>query len=889
MLPKFFKKQSGMGLVEVMVAASILGGLSLVVMKLNETGIQGVTRTEKGMEIVEFDSEINSYLASKEGCTNSVAGTPLLTSFDSTGEQYAIPSVRDRSNVVKFTPGVAGDVRRNVRFRSAYLTAYDVPTPAGPGAGNAFLVKTYEFKLSPEKTITKSKQITVAITPDTATGTMLSECIIKATKSDSVWTVDTYGIYYNNLTVAIGKSAAVSVPLKLDVEGQVMTGFSNTITGATPAFHQINGGAQNRILGTAATYSSIFGGRTNSITSGTNGVIVGGISNLLDGNSALNSVIAGGSGNQIYGGAVAGWNGYGTILGGLNNRMYDVYWSTVVGGQLNSVTGASNSVVGGIFNYVATGSYNSIMGGNGNIIEGAGLMDYSSIVGGYSNKVSTWSGLILGGNNNSVGEAIGAIINARDSSIRAGTGGHNIVLSGWNNTAGGSYASVLNGNNNHANGGSSTISGGYMNTVTGNTAGIYSSFFSITDAYASTILSGESNRIVGNWTNTGSTILGGSTNTAVNSYSSVLGGSNNYSAGIGSSIIASNSSLIIGGSTSSNSAVIGGFRNTINSGYASVISASYDSTLSSTNTSAIIGGRSHRIEGAYNVIMGGWGHSVGGSGNYASGVFSGEGNLINGTANVIVGGTGNENHGGGWRNSIFGGVQNTISGVMANNVLIGGGYNKMTTGDFSAILGGTNNTVSAWYGITIGGRAMGALHNGVVIIGDYTSGATPIVSTGVDQFISRFAGGYSMCTNAGCTTGAQMAGGVNGFSNISSRAKKEDFEFVDKEKLLESISMLDIPTWMYKEKDAKKKRYIGPMAEDFYKYILKPFNITGDDQTINQLDLIGVTLAGLQGVEKRTENLQIENKKLQNRIDQLEKEMDQLSSQMNEVLKESKK
>jgi Tfp pilus assembly protein PilE len=49
------RHQSGLGLVEVMASAAILGGLSLVVMKMNEQGTQGVARVERGLEASDFD------------------------------------------------------------------------------------------------------------------------------------------------------------------------------------------------------------------------------------------------------------------------------------------------------------------------------------------------------------------------------------------------------------------------------------------------------------------------------------------------------------------------------------------------------------------------------------------------------------------------------------------------------------------------------------------------------------------------------------------------------------------------------------------------------------------------------------------------------------------
>lgn len=47
-----------MGMVEVMVAAAMLGGLSLVVMQLSDNSQRAVTRMEKGAESLELHNEI---------------------------------------------------------------------------------------------------------------------------------------------------------------------------------------------------------------------------------------------------------------------------------------------------------------------------------------------------------------------------------------------------------------------------------------------------------------------------------------------------------------------------------------------------------------------------------------------------------------------------------------------------------------------------------------------------------------------------------------------------------------------------------------------------------------------------------------------------------------
>jgi hypothetical protein len=82
-----------------------------------------------------------------------------------------------------------------------------------------------------------------------------------------------------------------------------------------------------------------------------------------------------------------------------------------------------------------------------------------------------------------------------------------------------------------------------------------------------------------------------------------------------------------------------------------------------------------------------------------------------------------------------------------------------------------------------------------------------------------------------------------GFQAGSARAIKKQFEPVDRPALLESLAVMPIESWAYRQSD-DQSRHLGPMAEDFF----AAFGLGSSDQRIDLVDSTGVSLAALQGV-----------------------------------------
>jgi hypothetical protein len=253
--------------------------------------------------------------------------------------------------------------------------------------------------------------------------------------------------------------------------------------------------------------------------------------------------------------------------------------------------------------------------------------------------------------------------------------------------------------------------------------------------------------------------------------------------------------------------------------------------------------------------------------------------------------------------SIGMGYQPRATAVASNAI---GAYNQ-ATGDYALSLGsysqatashsvaiGTQAYATGIYSIAMGSGANTNGHDGAMVIGDDAYFQTAYASSD-NQLTMRFIGGYSGDSwsedNCGtgnaayrlwtsfpdCTAGVYMRHAQSGWSNYSSRTRKENFRKLDEEELLGKIRDMSIPEWNYK--GIPDIKYIGPMAEEFW----EAFHLNGDEKTgINTISIDGVNMAGVQALEKRTSTMMTQadqrNAALQAQIDQLKEEVAQLKA-----------
>ncbi|MBM2816360.1 MAG: hypothetical protein HW421_3122 [Ignavibacteria bacterium] len=111
---------------------------------------------------------------------------------------------------------------------------------------------------------------------------------------------------------------------------------------------------------------------------------------------------------------------------------------------------------------------------------------------------------------------------------------------------------------------------------------------------------------------------------------------------------------------------------------------------------------------------------------------------------------------------------------------------------------------------------------------------------------------YIIYTSSGEGIYTYLASDGTGWFSISDKNKKENFFPVDGNKILESIDRIPVTTWNFK-KTALDKRYMGPMAQDFY----REFPLWGKDSlAINSVIFDGVNFSGIKALINRTGNMQ---------------------------------
>ncbi len=203
------------------------------------------------------------------------------------------------------------------------------------------------------------------------------------------------------------------------------------------------------------------------------------------------------------------------------------------------------------------------------------------------------------------------------------------------------------------------------------------------------------------------------------------------------------------------------------------------------------------------------------------------------------------------------GISNTVSGTNATCV-----GNTVTASNTNAVAIGFNATSSGIASMALGSYVSTNAKNGACVIGDSSTSTVTSAST-TNQMTMRFANGYRLYTNSGATVGTQLAAGGNSWSTISDRRKKENFADVDGELFLKRIGAMPVSSWNYKGQDPAMFRHYGPMAQDFYAaFGHDKYGVVGNDTTINQADMEGVTFIAVKALEQRTEKLQQENKQL---------------------------
>lgn len=116
------------------------------------------------------------------------------------------------------------------------------------------------------------------------------------------------------------------------------------------------------------------------------------------------------------------------------------------------------------------------------------------------------------------------------------------------------------------------------------------------------------------------------------------------------------------------------------------------------------------------------------------------------------------------------------------------------------------------------------------------------------------AGGLPCCAGLTCCAGipAPDVGACYGSPAcpISDRDQKTGLSPIDREQVLAKVRALPISTWSYRFEN-ERVRHMGPMAQDFHASL----GLGADDKHIHVVDSGGVSLAAIQALAARTDEL----------------------------------
>lgn len=298
-----------------------------------------------------------------------------------------------------------------------------------------------------------------------------------------------------------------------------------------------------------------------------------------------------------------------------------------------------------------------------------------------------------------------------------------------------------------------------------------------------------------------------------------------------------------------------------------------DGTAMDSASAAVVpdghGGMDNAVIGTNAFIGGGSNNSA--SGHYTA-VGGGDANDAGGEASTIGGGASNTAFG--WASTIGGGILNEAYGRVAT---VGGGAANAASGYYATVPGGLSNTAAGDYSFAAGHRAIiAADHDGTFLFADETN--INFNSASANEFAVRAKGGVRFITNSNGTAGQVLRKGGSTWESPSSKSLKENMHPLDTVAVLEKLVSIPVEEWNYIHESDGVKHY-GPYAEDFH----AAFGLNGEyDGRIASLDVDGVALAAIQGLNRKLEEASDQVAKRDSQIAALAQRLDALEAKLAE-------
>ncbi len=535
--------------------------------------------------------------------------------------------------------------------------------------------------------------------------------------------------------------------------------------------------------------------------------------------------------------------------------------SFVTGGELEngdpapSIASGDNSFIGGGTGHLSTGYRSAVVGGNSNsanspntFIGGGWLNEANSIrsvvVGGMANTTTEPNSFVGGGVTNTASGENAFVGGGRFNS----TSGEDVFLGGgFRNTADGSQAAITGGDDNTAAGDRAAIAGGEDNSASGDNAFVGGGLENEASGFRSSVVGGSSNaaRVIdafvgGGDSNEaiggGSAVVGGSENVTVSGsfHSFIGGGQENEASGYRSAVVGGTGNTVTGGPTTSNAFIGGGWNNNAGGNH-SAVTGGEDNTAAG-DRAAIAGGKDNSASGEHGFIGGG---RLNVADETYSAVVGGSGGWANGSASAVAGGVNN-------------GATGLASGVVAGQSNEAGGDNSFVGGGMGNIAGAENTFVA--------GTGAQALHSNTFVWSG-GAGQRGVESTAENQFVVAASGSVQFLSDENRTMGVELAPGGSGWSVVSDRHAKTAIEPADPVDVLNRVVELEVSEYSYKSQD-ESIRHMGPMAQDFHPL----FGLGEDELRVSAMNLAGIALAAIQGLNAELAAEQAKNTELRERL-----------------------
>lgn len=196
------------------------------------------------------------------------------------------------------------------------------------------------------------------------------------------------------------------------------------------------------------------------------------------------------------------------------------------------------------------------------------------------------------------------------------------------------------------------------------------------------------------------------------------------------------------------------------------------------------------------------------------------------------------------------------------------GNSSRATGETSTAMG-RSTLASGPFSTAMGNYVSTNGKSGSFVIGDNSS-TSNMVAVVANGFYARFANGYRLYTNSGCSVGVYVGPNGNSWTTISDSTKKETFLDSDGESVLTRFRTLRLGSWNYKGQDASLYRHYGPMAQEWFAAFGRDaVGTIGNDTTLASADVDGILCIAIKALEQRTAELNVKTAELRKMKQQL--------------------